>query len=413
MAKPLGEKMPEERKKAFKILDIAQTDRVILSLDGGGMRGILTIQLLKKLEEVAGIKCYELFDMIAGTSTGGIIAGLILKGFSASEIEKKYDKLIKEVFHKRPIGNRFLNPPQYSKKQYRERLKNIIGNKVTIEEACKNTDLDFLITARDMSAAEETFFTAFKQPDGTFYGTYKSVLLRAVMESTMSAPTYFYPLERFVDGGVTTHNNPSLGAFIEALSYSTPRDENGKHSILSVYKLPNVSIYSFGTGATQRFIKPTKTLNPKGNDIKFWLDWLINETSEDASSVQENTFRSLMIQDSVRYNRYQISLDPTALKKLPNSDQLDKKIYGSKWLWDLDERSLANIDMADLNHYNLMKIIGQQMAEYICSDHYSKNWFRKDLINENGNDQLVTFSGDVTRIKAQMSDPEWLDNFPA
>jgi len=170
---------------------------------------------------------------------------------------------------------------------------------------------------------------------------------------------------------------------------------------------------SFGTGATQRFIKPTKTLNPKGNDIKFWLDWLINETSEDASSVQENTFRSLMIQDSVRYNRYQISLDPTALKKLPNSDQLDKKIYGSKWLWDLDERSLANIDMADLNHYNLMKIIGQQMAEYICSDHYSKNWFRKDLINENGNDQLVTFSGDVTRIKAQMSDPEWLDNFPA
>ena len=76
-----------------------------------------------------------------------------------------------------------------------------------------------------------------------------------------------------------------------------------------------VTVYSFGTGATQRFIKPTRTLNPKGNDVKFWLDWLINETSEDASSVQENTFRSLMINNSVRYKRYQISLDPTALKK--------------------------------------------------------------------------------------------------
>jgi hypothetical protein len=52
------------------------------------------------------------------------------------------------------------------------------------------------------------------------------------------------------------------------------------------------------------------------------------------------------------------------------------------------------------------------MAEYICSDTYSKNWFREDLINEHENDQLVTFSGDVTRIQKQMSDPEWLDNFP-
>jgi hypothetical protein len=81
----------------------------------------------------------------------------------------------------------------------------------------------------------------------------------------------------------------------------------------------------FGTGATQHFIKPTQTLNPKGNDIKFWLDWLINETSEDASNVQENSFRSLMIQNKVRYNRYQISLDPTAVRKLPNCDKLDKK----------------------------------------------------------------------------------------
>jgi hypothetical protein len=151
-------------------------------------------------------------------------------------------------------------------------------------------------------------------------------------------------------------------------------------------------------------------LNPKGNDIKFWLDWLINETSEDASSVQENTFRSLMIQNSVRFKRYQISLDPTALRKLPNCDKLDPKKYGSKWLWDLEEDSLAKIDMANLKHYDLMKLIGQQMAEYIVKE--SKNGFKYDLVNENGNDQLVTFSGDITRIQKQMSDPDWLDKFP-
>jgi len=137
---------------------------------------------------------------------------------------------------------------------------------------------------------------------------------------------------------------------------------------------------------------------------------LINETSEDASSVQENTFRSLMINDSVRYMRYQISLDPTAIKKLPNTDELDIKIYGSKWLWDLEEDSLSKIDLANLKHYELMKIIGRQMAKYICGE--SKNFFREDLVNQSGNDQLVTFSGDVTRIKTQMSSPDWLDTFP-
>ena len=408
MAKPLGDDMPAQRKKAFKKLNVDPNDRIILSLDGGGMRGILTIQLLKKLEEVTEIPCYDLFDMVAGTSTGGIIAGLVVRGFTAIEIEEKYDELIKEVFHKRPIGNRFLNPPQYSKKRYRELLKDIIGN-LSLQEACEIKDLDLMITSRDMSAAEETFFTAFKQADGSYHGTYKEVLLRGVMESTMSAPTYFYPLERFVDGGVTTHNNPSLAAFIEAISYSTPKVEDGKRKP-SAYKLPNVTVYSFGTGATQRFIKPTRTLNPKGNDIKFWLDWLINETGEDASNVQENTFRSLMINNSVRYKRYQISLDPPALKKLPNTDELEKKIYGSKWLWDLDEKSLAKIDMANLTHYPLMKIIGRQMAQYIME---SKNAFKEDLVNENDNDQLVTFSGDVARIRTQMSSPEWLDNFPA
>ena len=69
--------------------------------------------------------------------------------------------------------------------------------------------------------------------------------------------------------------------------------------------------------------------------------------------------------------------------------------------------------MADLTHYDLMKIVGQQMAEYICSEDYSNNWFRKDLINENGNDQLVTYSGDIKRIQKQMSDPDWLDGFQA
>jgi len=407
MAKPNGKNISPERLKAFEKLKIEPVDRVILSLDGGGMRGILTIQLLKKLEEVAGIPCYELFDMVAGTSTGGIIAGLIVSGFTAQEIEEKYEVLIKKVFHARPIGNRFINPPQFSKKTYRELLKEIIGDKVTLEMACKKRDLDLLLTSRDMAAAEETFFTCFKQKkDGSYYGTYKDVLLRAVMESTMSAPTYFYPLERFVDGGVTTYNNPSLATFIEAVSYSTKYKDRDFRE----YYPKHITLFSFGTGATQKFIKPTKTLNPKGLDLTFWLDWLLDETNEDASAVQTNTFRSFMMLESVVYRRYQISLDPTAFKKLPNIDSLDPKKYKSKWLWDLDEKILGNIDMADTNRMDLMKVIGQQMAAYIME---SGNCFLTDLIDEKRNDILVSSFGDEKRIIKQMSDPEWLDNYEA
>ena len=405
MAKPNLEKLSPQRKQAFENLNINPRKRVILCLDGGGMRGILTIQLLEKLEQIAGIPCYELFDMVAGTSTGGIIAGLITTGHSAEEIEKMYVNLVTEVFDERFLGNRFVNPPAFTKEKYRSILKGIIKD-INLEDACRLNDLDLMITAHDISASEETFFSCFKQDDESYYGTYQNVLLRSVMEATMSAPTYFYPLERFLDGGTTTYNNPSLAAFMEAVSYSRA----DKMSSLSAYQIADITLFSFGTGISREFIKPNDTINPHGIDVKFWLNWLMSHMGQDASAMQVNTFRSPMISETIDFRRYQISLDPTAISKIPNTDALDEFKYGSKWLHDLNEGILGDIDMADVTKFDLMKIIGQQMAEYIVQ---SGNNFRKDLINERCNDLLVTASGDINRIQTQMSSPEWLDNFKA
>lgn len=405
MAKPNLEKISPSRKQAFENLDIDPRKRIILCLDGGGMRGILTIQLLKKFEEIAGIPCYELFDMVAGTSTGGIITGLITTGHTAVEIEKMYINLVTKVFDKKNLGNRFVNPPAFTKEEYRSLLKGIVKD-ISLEDACRLNDLDVMITAQDISASEETFFSCFKQDDGTYYGTYKQVLLRAVMEATMSAPTYFYPLERFLDGGTTTFNNPALAAFMEAVSYSRA----DKISSLSAYQLTDITLYSFGTGISRQFIKPTDTINPHGIDVVFWLNWLMTHMGQDASAMQVNAFRSPMIGQTIDFRRYQISLDPTAINKIPNIDSLDEYKYGSKWLHDLNEEILGNIDMADVTKFDLMKIIGQQLAEYIVQ---SGNNFKKDLIDNRCNDLLVTASGDIARIQKQMSSPEWLDNFIA
>lgn len=405
MAKLNADKISPARKEAFNKLGINTDRRLILSLDGGGMRGILTIQLLKKLEETAGIPCYELFDMVAGTSTGGIIAGLITMGHKASDIETMYINLVTEVFDRRSLGDRFINPPAFSKEKYRSLLKGVVDD-ISLARACESHDLDLMITAQDIAAAEETFFSCFKQDDGSYYGTYKDVLLRSVMEATMSAPTYFYPLERFLDGGTTTYNNPALAAFMEAVSYSRA----DKNLSLSEYHISRITLFSFGTGISRQFIKPNETLNPDGIDLVFWLKWIMTQTGQDASAMQVNTFRSPMISKTIDFRRFQISIDPTALQKIPNINTLDETKYNTKWLHELGEDILGDIDMADISKFDLMKVIGEQMAEYVIQ---SGNNFKKDLTDSRLNDLLVTTFGDIKRIQIQLSDPDWLDHFKA
>ena len=400
----MAKAMYSARQHAFEKLGINLNHRAILCLDGGGMRGILTIQLLKKLEEIAGIPCHQLFDMVAGTSTGGIISGLIATGHTALEIETLYENLVTQVFDKRFLGNRYINPPAFTKEKYRELLKGVV-NDVTLADACGTTDIDLMITSQDLSAAEETFFTCFKQADGTFYGTYKDVLLRAAMEATMSAPTYFNPLERFVDGGTTTYNNPSLAAFMEAVSYSTADKTEASFQ----YKITQVSLFSFGTGVSRQFIKPDETTKLHDNNLMFWLNWLMTETGQDASAMQVDVLRSPMIEKVVDFRRFQISLDPSAIQLLPDTNTLDEHKYQTQNLHGLTEEVLGNIDMADVTRFDLMKVIGTQMAEFIIQ---TGGAFTKDLA-DNGRDMLVTKSGNVAAIKKQLGNPAWLDGFKA
>src|SRR5688572_21436211 len=126
--------MPAPREIARQRLGIKPNNKIILSIDGGGMRGIITLQLLKELEKLAGSPCYMWCDMVAGTSTGGLIASLILNKKSAVEIEQYYNQLVEKVFTKRsPLANRIYNPPAYDKKNFRAHTKRIVGDQ-TLKE---------------------------------------------------------------------------------------------------------------------------------------------------------------------------------------------------------------------------------------------------------------------------------------
>jgi uncharacterized protein len=383
-----------EQTLVYEKLRIDPANRIIVSLDGGGIRGILTLQLLKKIEEIAGLRLNQFCDLFAGTSTGGIIAGLLAAGHSAAEIEELYIQLVSKVFLKNGLlANRFLNPPEYDKKIYRKALKAVLGNQ-TLKQISLGHQVDLLITAKDISDNEETFFTAFHTPDG-IRGTYQDALLRTVLESTMSAPTYFSPLERFVDGGITTYNNPALAALMEAVRY----DGRGK------YDFPRITLFSFGTGKTVKSIPPQDGARPAGMGAYFWLNYIMDKSSQDASSMQNDLFRANLME--LDFRRYQLSLDTAAIRKLNDRSLSAIPHTNAGTLHELTDRDLADIKLDDVSKFELMKTIGEAMVDYIMAG----NKFQADLNNTpTKRDELITAFENINSIRSLLTSADWIDN---
>jgi uncharacterized protein len=396
--------MRDTATEAFKRLHIPPENRALLTLDGGGIRGILTIQLLKALEKQAGAPCHRIFDMVAGTSTGGIIAGLIAAGKTAFEIDALYEKLVSKVFVRRDFfANQFVNPPAWSKASYRRLLKELLGD-VSLQAACDGTGIDLLLTAHDVAEGEETFFSYLHERPAR-KNRYAGVLLRAAMEATMSAPTYFNPLERFVDGGTTTYNNPVLAAVLEAVQYGP-----------GTYAAGTLSVFSFGTGCRTQLIAPERVADPPGPDTPFWLGWLMAEAGNDASDMQSDLLRATALFTGCDYRRFQISLDSFAIKNnLPDLGLEAVHATDAQSLHELTDKELSSIELDDVAYFPVMKVLGEGIVAYL-RDHAAgvgKPMFSYDLVHpETKRELLVTRSGEVDRIARQMSDPDWLDAQP-
>lgn len=209
-------------------------DRVfrILSIDGGGIRGVYPATFLAGLEEryLDGVSVAHYFDLIAGTSTGGIIAIGLAAGMKATDLRDLYVERGCEIFPPTRSGiggamERYLRDTwRYFRFRYdREALMRIL------QETLGNRQLGQAQVRLCIPSFEGRYGDVyiFKTPHHPDFKTDIHERMTKVAAATAAAPTFYQPLQdggyTFVDGGVWA-NNPIMIALVDALScFAVPR----------------------------------------------------------------------------------------------------------------------------------------------------------------------------------------------
>jgi hypothetical protein len=203
----------------------------LLALDGGGIRGALTLEILAGLEDLIrleigagdGFVLADWFDYVAGTSTGAIIAAGLAQGMPVSRLRALYQDHGKEMFDRAFILNRFSY--KYDSTRLQALLQGTLGRDTRLGDPGLRTLLMMVLRNAStdspwpLSNAPGAKYNDRNRPDCNL----KLPLWQLVRAST-AAPTYF-PAEVidvgeqqfvFVDGGMTTYNDPALQLFLMA-----------------------------------------------------------------------------------------------------------------------------------------------------------------------------------------------------
>ncbi len=196
----------------------------ILSIDGGGIRGIFSASVLAGLEEhyLGGSSIAPYFDLITGTSTGGIIAIGLGAGLTATELRDIYLERGREIFPPMGLTPRWLRLFRY--RYNREPLVRILSEYLG-DQTLQESQSRMCIPSCEGRFSDLYVFKTPHHPDYRLDGTEKMV---KVATATSAAPTYFKPLDdggyTFLDGGIWA-NNPIMVGLTEALTaFAVPRE---------------------------------------------------------------------------------------------------------------------------------------------------------------------------------------------
>lgn len=284
----------------------------ILSIDGGGIRGIIPAVLLEKMEEVTERPISKLFDMIAGTSTGGIIAaglttpacsgsssGSLSPRFRASELLELYEKRGADIFARSlwdgivSLGG--VGDERYPSDGIERVLKEYLG-----DVQLKDTLTELLVTSYEIHERRPYFF---KRHKAQTCPAERNHLLRDLARATSAAPTYFEPAKvtttvdgaktrYLVDGGVFA-NNPALCAYAEAVKLGNRPED--------------IFLVSLGTGVATR---PICYKNAKDWGMIRWIKPVLSILMDGVADAVDYQLRQMMptTDGKAQYWRFDVCL---------------------------------------------------------------------------------------------------------
>ena len=370
--------MPEDNPAATR-------PRRLLSIDGGGLLGLIPaealIQIEQQLNRITGktAPLCDRFDLIGGTSTGAILAAGLAMGKPAVELRNFYLNFGGGIFTKTFLPIRFWH--SYPSGPLEKHLKDVLGESTTLGSDRLKTQI--LIVTKNATLGNDWFFT--NNPKNKFFSQNSQLPLWQVVRASAAAPTYFPPysisvrdekgrkqIYEFVDGGVSSYNNPALQVFLEA---TIPQYGNGWPM-----GTDQLLLMSLGTGFNSVTI-------PGGKAVRYHLiDWgmyVVKEMMNEAN-LQQNVLMHLIGQRPQTVPSAMSELVSSgAASGVPDDSALDKvesKLGTGKLVTyqritigltrqRLDEMGLPEIDPARVremdaaDQINNMQRIGQKVAQ--------------------------------------------------
>jgi patatin-like phospholipase/acyl hydrolase len=274
----------------------------VLSIDGGGIRGLIPALVLTEVERRSGRRVWELFDLIAGTSTGGILACALCAPdpLPAEQLVGLYEEEGPKIFD-RSLYQRIRSADGLLDEKYDAAALDSALERFLAKKRLAETKPDLLVPAYNMGEPGPYFFKSRKAREKD-----EDFTLAEVARATSAAPTYFeaFPLRDWalVDGGVFA-NNPAMCAYAEVIRFQPAAD---------------VVLLSLGTGQ--------RTRQRSFADVEDWglIEW--------AKPILDVVFDG--VSDAVHYQLQQ-ALDPQRYWRL----QIELKEAND----DLDDATESNL----------------------------------------------------------------------
>ncbi|HXF90659.1 MAG TPA: patatin-like phospholipase family protein [Candidatus Nitrosotenuis sp.] len=311
---------------------------VIVSIDGGGVRGVVPTVMIKAIEEQLGTSITKIGNVFAGTSAGSIIIGLLNvqdeegnPRYSAAKALELSTRVIKDLFHNplkrsiRTLGG--LVGSKYSTKPLEAHLQQLIS-----DARLGNTINPVVITSVDMKTDRPVLFTTF---DALRDPEQSNIPLWMAIRASTAAPTYFKPLGcemkdkstyALGDGGLVSNNPEFLGLLYAKVLYP-----DHKYIVVSLatgkpHKEKRIKTRGNHAGSLLRMLKPTI------------------ESSLDTQSTLSSNMMNLIMKSEANVDYYRIDVEvPKACAALDNAS--DKNL---KCLVDVAQKRIQQPDFKSM-----------------------------------------------------------------